>query len=188
MTHSGEHIDGVEYFNGMGLNYSVNVRKFLLLMGVLTPSSPADPLHLAGIASLLLYRHDGGTVICPRIYGDPVSLFGDQTGEIRTYYAEKECVAHQLSVHGNSPNAVTAILAVGYPATFSFEIPLAAGYYGDQQWGSGWGGFHIPIINGNAYMWSVHETDSFFYKLGRQDSGYDRPTSGTPTYDKLTEN
>lgn len=79
-------------------------------------------------------------------------MFGDQTGEIHTYYAEKECVAHQLSVYGNSADIVTGILAVGYPATFSFEIPLAAGYYGDQQWGTNWTGITLPIINGNAYV------------------------------------
>lgn len=50
------------------------------------------------------------------------------------------------------------------------------------------GGIHAPIINGNSYVCSVHETDSFFYNLGRQDSGYDKPADTSSPSDEPTGN
>lgn len=50
------------------------------------------------------------------------------------------------------------------------------------------GGIHEPIINGNSYVCSVHETDSFFYNLGRQDSGYDKPADTSSPSDEPTGN
>lgn len=119
--------------------------------------------YLGGVKS---YRAQGGTVICHRTYVDPVSLLGTQTGEIDEGEVELACIKNHLYLDGEGKDlASKAVLGVFngaiVVATGSAETFEATDLYNHRADTD----LHKGPLNATSYMWSTHETDSFFYRL-----------------------
>lgn len=130
----------VEYFNGIGLDFAfwANVAGWQSL----------DRAALVG------YALGGGRLVGHRILGDPVSLLGHHSGAVRAYPTEPECVENHLAIEGEGLDpAGFALMGAVVAITGSQETAFAGGMHG--IWGLG-------------LIWSVHETDSFFYSIGRR--------------------
>lgn len=184
-TRGGEHIGGIEYFNGIGLNYGDKIRRIVSII------SENDWLGVPGVIqhSLILgvefYRLGGGTVICHRNYGDPVSLLGTQTGEIDEGEVELDCLENHLSLNGDGKDSkeLDAFNKAIFVVTGRTETFSATDLYNNLVETN----LNQGPLNVMSYMWSTHETDSFFYRLDREDIGYDKPVDTGLSSDKPAE-
>ncbi|OUO92540.1 hypothetical protein B5F40_01215 [Gordonibacter sp. An230] len=132
-------VRAVEYFNGMGLDYA--------LWGDFFPMYAAERALLSGFHSRT------GSLVCHRIYGDPISLLGRHSGDVRVYDAERECIDNHFRLNSLDPGNVFLKIGDLCAVIRSVEPALASMKYG----------IALPVV----YMWSVHETDSFFYSIRR---------------------
>ena len=129
----------VEYFNGIGLDYAywANVAGFQSLDRV----------------ALLAYSLTGGRLVGHRIHGDPASLLGHHAGEVRAHPVERACVDNHLDVEGPGLDpaglGITAFLSALTGSSETATVGILNG------------------IQGVGLVWAVHETDSFFYAIGR---------------------
>lgn len=128
----------VEYFNGMGLDYA--------------PWADSSPAYTSERAALGGFSERTGALVGHRIVGDPVSLLGIHSGAVRSYWAAAECVGNHEGIDASHPLNEAPVSALALLASSTEPLDAMRAYgLPSKLW---------------MYMWSVHETDSFFYRIG----------------------
>lgn len=130
-----------EYFNGIGLDYALWAR---------TSTKPLKFNHVYKRNILEYFYGNGGRLISHRIHGDFVSPMGFHSGRTKTYFAVRPCIKNHIAIHGygNDGAGISMIAAISALNNNNGELINFARQIN---------------LYGKGLLWTVHETDSFFY-------------------------
>ena len=147
----------VVYFNGMGINFTDHSGLFNILEPELIKdiSLVGKFLHVPDILVLSDFAapKDSKKLVCYKIRGDVVSSLGTHYGDLYPFDPRPEALENHAGRHGTGSlsewagNVLTDILSIIAADDFYTYYDK----YGSQS-----------IVE---YIWSTHETDSFYYYL-----------------------